>query len=99
LRIQNVSSSIEDAIFAGDYDRVLAALEKFSPPADQPYLSYWYQGLCHLLQGDEETAQGSWFSTLLELPTPRKLPIKSFVICSIKSLIIALYRINPRKLG
>ena len=59
---------IEDAIFAGDYDRALAALEDFSPPADQPYLSYWYQGLCHLLQGDEETAQGIWFSTLLELP-------------------------------
>jgi hypothetical protein len=61
-------SPIEDAIFAGDYDRAIADLEEFSPPADQPYLGYWYQGLCHLLQGDEETAQGIWFSTLLELP-------------------------------
>ncbi len=59
---------IEDAIFAADYDRAMAALADFSPPADQPYLGYWYEGLCHLLQGDEETAQGIWFSTLLELP-------------------------------
>ncbi|MGA0199726.1 MAG: hypothetical protein ACO3NK_11500 [Prochlorotrichaceae cyanobacterium] len=61
-------TGIKAAILAADYDRALLDLTTLSLPEEAPYLGYWYQGICYLLQGDEDTAQGIWFSTMMDLP-------------------------------
>ena len=60
--------SIREAILEGNFDRSQDLLNTRLQQDDLSYLNHWYQGLAYLLQGQEEEAQGIWFTVLMEIP-------------------------------
>lgn len=60
--------SIREAILEGNFDRSQDLLNTRLQQDDLTDLDHWYQGLAYLLQGQEEEAQGIWFTALMEIP-------------------------------
>ncbi|MBE9176008.1 hypothetical protein IQ225_13105 [Synechocystis salina LEGE 06155] len=56
---------IECHLNEGDYDNLIAILEEYIEITPQELGYYWYLGLAHLLQENEEVAQEIWLSVLL----------------------------------